>query len=207
MARSRRLLRPVILACVLSSAACGEEFTSGTGGSGGVASGGVGGATGGNGGGPPGACPAAQPAAGTPCDAESLLCTFGSDARPNCRVHVRCASGAWSIVREPNCPISLPCDVATVTGKQCLTPGDECSDANRYCACTCTVGTCSGYTWKCPPTGPNCPTIVPNAGTGCSAEGASCTYGVCDDTTPLHDQVVVTCQNGSWAWTGTSCLQ
>jgi hypothetical protein len=194
-----------ILVLMAAPSCGGEEFTSGTGGTGATGSGGLGGSgTGGSGGGPPGACPATQPAAGTPCQ-EDLLCTYGDDARPNCRVHVRCVSSAWSIVREPNCPLTLPCAAATVTGTQCLTSGDECADPNGYCACTCTPG-CSSYTWKCPSPGPGCPPIAPNAGTGCGAEGATCSYGVCDDTTPLHDQVIVQCQNGSWAWIDTSCL-
>jgi hypothetical protein len=184
----------------------GDEFASGTGGSGGSGASGSGGsATGGTGAGPPGVCPGTQPTAGSACPTNDLFCTFGNDARPNCRVHVRCVGDTWSIVREPNCSFPLPCEVATVTGAQCLTKGDECSGTNLYCACTCTPG-CGSYTWKCPAPGAGCPPVAPNAGTGCAAEGTSCTYGVCDDETPLHDQVVVQCQGGSWTWVDTSCL-
>ena len=200
---SARLFFAVLVSC--SIAACsGDEFSSGS-----TGAGGSGGSTGSGGsGGLPGACPQAQPNAGSICTDEGLLCTYGMNARPNCRTHYRCDTGTWIKVREPQLAVCGALDDCNAVqgshGAACVVAGVECSSSDRYCGCTCQPPTCTTKTWKCPTPPAPCPTFVPNAGTGCSSEGLSCTYGICDQD--LKDQVTVTCTGGNWEWSDTSCL-
>jgi hypothetical protein len=191
----------------------GEEFTSASGGgagssSGGASSGGGNPGGGGTGGALPGVCPGSIPSPGSACDDNGRLCTYGDDARPNCRTHVECVGSKWATVRVPpaaSCGLAVSCELATVTGTACFIKGDECTSANRYCACLCVPG-CGSYKWKCSDPVAGCPAIAPNAGTGCSPDGRTCMYGACDDPSGVTDQVRVDCKNGVWEWTDTSCL-
>jgi hypothetical protein len=191
---------------LILGACSGEDFTSGEGGSG--ASGGntgTGGGNGGSGGALPSICPAQIPTAGDLCDQEALLCTYGNDARPSCRTHSECNGGKWATTKQPNCDLAVPCELTRVTGSVCLIKSEECVSPDHFCACVCNPG-CSTYKWVCPSPGPGCPAIAPNAGTGCSPSGTNCVYGVCDDMSPVRDQVRIECKDGAWEWTDRSCL-
>jgi hypothetical protein len=191
-------------ALILALGGCSDEFSGGegqggTGATGGKSgSGGRGGApaAGGSDAGPAGPCPASQPTVGDPCGEVGRVCTFGSDPAPRCRSQVECsADSRWTLTRQAHCSNLEQCGAGITTGTECFTR-KECT-RDLYCACTCQPG-CSKMTWKCPVPGAPCPSVLPNAGTGCSQEGVTCAYGLCNDE--IKNAATAQCVGGTWLW-------
>jgi hypothetical protein len=202
------------------AAACGASVVTGPGdsgtgagagasttGGGGTTSAGTGGATGAGGATSGSPCPATATAAGSCAGvAPGFRCTYGDDARPDCREVTQCIGGAWT-------PMPSACSMSTVCGVTQPTAGTVCSnDGTLSAACTygdviclcdaCAAGPCMAppTDWQCagPPTTAGCPSVVPNDGTPCTAEGTQCTYGfVCSQ---FGAGAEVSCTNGLWLW-------
>lgn len=164
-----------------------------TGGTGGVGTGGSGGAT--------SPCPATAPAAGATCAAEGRRCTYGTDARPDCRAEWTCSSGKWATTKNTCAPATSGC-TSVVADQVCATEGDHCVvGGSTICTCNACLGApCMAPPprWSCagPPATAGCPGIVPNDGTTCATEGVECVYG----NPCLGSGADVTCTKGIWTW-------
>ena len=196
-------------------AGCGSNVVAGTGGatsssssSGtGVTSSSGTGTTTGTGGSSPLACPTAEPAAG-PCAGypAGLTCTYGTQARVECRDKWVCSAGSWTTTKGI-CSMSTTCGTAPPTpATDCPMSGAVCSYDSTICICSqCPGGPCMAgpAQWSCagPPTGASCPAIAPNAGTACTSEGVMCTYGFpCGGSGTLAQ-----CTGGLWVWEALAC--
>jgi hypothetical protein len=207
----------VLVGTAAAAGACGSSVDSGgQGGSGATGSTTSNGTTGngtttttGTGGASPSGCPADAPTGGPPCAEEGLLCTYGEEQRPECRITASCSGGTW-IVSAPPCAVPGPgtCPTAPPPSNDvCPEDGAVCTyDDGAICECTtCLGGPCGPPppVWICGAPGPGCPTIAPNAGTACGQEQQSCTYG-----NPCGiSGVIAVCQDGAWIWDVPVCPQ
>ncbi len=139
-------------------------------------------------------CPSAEPAIGTFCVAEGVVCTYGDAIRVNCRRARGCVMGTWVMDASedcqqppPNyCPAQVPtpgaCSAMSWTGMTIAGNGQAvcASPAGPSCVCNLCQGLgCTGHTWHCfpPPTNPVCPPIAPNLGAKCTSQALECDYG------------------------------
>jgi hypothetical protein len=141
-----------------------------------------------------GPCSAAAPTAADPCPRADLVCEYGDDPRPTCRVRGQCVrtsvaadGGAWR-VESRDCAalpeVTCPASADQAKDQACTTKDAWCTySGGRRCHCTdCRPGPvgdfCSGSpTWHCEPVPDRgCPASVPNQGTTCTGSMV-CQYG------------------------------
>lgn len=157
-----------------------------------------------------GPCPETLPTTGASCSQEGLVCEYGDDPNPRCRVHPRCEQGAWVSFDGalPGCPStrasSCPVTVDAARDQACTEDQAWCSWASgAVCRCTpCRQGPISDLcateaTWHCSASPPACPAGIPRSGTACS--GVSyCDYG-------CEYGGVYRCGEGLWKSDGENC--
>jgi hypothetical protein len=118
-------------------------------------------------------CPLAEPAPATTCSVDpSRLCVWAGKCG---KVRGRCASGRWSIERDP-CPDKCP-EARPALGSTCRTEGLTCSwknDCGKDEKGVCTAGKWRIDAESC---GGACPAIPPREGVSCPRR-TTCIYWV-----------------------------
>jgi len=140
-----------------------------------------------------GACPATSAACpadvsqitGWPCT-EGLICEYGTDPRPSCRMRATCTGGTWGVTMA-KCvslpPVTCPATREGASGQTCPTQDAYCTYADLTCQCTnCFSGPVAGcggpLTWHCaiPNADAACPAGSPLLGSACATADKTCTY-------------------------------
>ncbi len=138
-----------------------------------------------------GGCPASPPAASSACPNAGLACSWGSDARAQCRTVGTCSGAApgWQLsggscgAPTAVCPATMPsadaglapCTQAQL-GLTCVYSGSAYTCAN---GCGGPVQASQTDVWCVSPLDAGCPAYVPNLGTECSPVGLACNYNAC----------------------------
>jgi hypothetical protein len=158
---------------------------------------------------PAGLCPTTPGAAGTPCPLVGLSCEYGDDPRTYCNSYEQCSASGWQggggacpPLPTGTCPPTL--DDARTMSAPCAPNTMICTYGDRICVCSNCNGPCSTtshFYCDTAPTDPRCPGARPLAGSPCSVEGASCTYGVCADSTVATRK----CSGGIWIDQPSAC--
>jgi hypothetical protein len=160
-----------------------------------------------------GLCPTDAPEGGSPCTAEGLACTYGSDPRPSCRMSATCTAGTWLVLAVKCAGLPGPgeqgCPMTKDVNGDCMSDGLLCDmGGGAICACgMCAGGGPCSVTphWACAGAPPNpelCPPVLPNLGAHpCTESEAGCIYGVCG-TIASAGRV---CDQGVWKDQPVAC--
>jgi hypothetical protein len=156
-----------------------------------------------------GGCPASPPAASSACSNEGLMCSWGSDARAECRTYGTCGgvtpgwqlSGGACGPPEASCPATAPdageAPCAQVQlGLTCVYSGSAYT-CSHGCGGPIIEG--QGDVWCVSSLDAQCPPYVPNLGTECQPAGLTCNYNAC-----ASGGMAVTCQ-GVWKLDFVGC--
>jgi hypothetical protein len=160
-------------------------------------------------------CPESQPAIGSACSPEQLMCEYGAfDPDPACVTLVQCESGAWANQSfygqcpdpGPNSAACAPTFASVPRGQTCSAQGTECRYAQGDCRCEVQFfggpvpvydGGYPSPKWDCDDPGPGCPEPRARVGSACATEGQTCSYRPCS----LEEQ----CTNGVWQAPPIAC--
>jgi hypothetical protein len=160
------------------------------------------------------ACPDAAPNDQDNCTVgANVVCEFGNDPRPACRIRATCVYSngdtfhTWQVVQvsDPSCtPATGSCPASQPQSCTTCSAPAACAFGSQTCICRDPNAPCN-QAWSCSakPASP-CPTYSPNLGTACTGT-ATCDYGVCSKLNGDADARRVTCSGGIWTEVTSNC--